>query len=109
MSCSNTLHSVITLNTTEKFWKGGKKIEQKMKMLVNLSLYNTVPLWKSCLRPTVQYSSGTKESDKPVRHVFICFCSARSFRAGGVQWEAEDREKTLGVLGKSFCCGVPSQ
>lgn len=85
------------------------RIKNENASMLNLSLYNTVPLWKSCLRPTVQYSPGTKESDKPVRHVFICFCSARSFRAGGVQCEAEDREKTLGVLGKSFCCGVPSQ
>lgn len=41
-----------------------------------------------------------RKSDKPVRHVVICFCGAHSSRAGRVQWEAErrERERKLGVL-----------
>lgn len=66
-----------------------------------MSLRNTVPLWKSCLQTAAQLGRQRK-SDKPERHVVIGFCSARSSRAGGVQWEAEwrERERKLGALRK---------
>lgn len=63
------------------------------KLIVALQYCSLI--WKSCLLTAAQ------QSDKPVRHVVICFCGARSSRAGTVQWEDWECRR------KSFCCGSP--